>query len=357
MEEDKDIKSIDQIKAEAEPDIEILSLRRQVDSLKTEVKKMQADYGDLKGYFHDLDSVALHMQIPPVKILYNPLSEDKKVKSPCTAVMQWCDWHYGAVQGAEELEFMEGAFSPEIAEARITQLNSDFVKWVEVLRSGYNIDELVIIDVGDNISGDIHDELKITNAFPTPVQAFNCGVFKGGAICSLAQYFKKVTVHFLVPDNHSRLTKIPQAKQSGLNSHNYTVGHVTDLVCGKQPNVDFNIYYSYTKTVEVANRIYLLTHGHGIKGWSGFPYYGAERFVSREALVRLQEPEFNRFHKCLMGHFHAPLWHPWYWIGGSVSGTDSYDRQAGRRSKPMQTAWIIHPRKGEFNKTEFELKP
>jgi len=57
-----------------------------------------------------------------------------------------------------------------------------------------------------------------------------------------------------------------------------------------------------------------------------------------------------------MGHFHAPLAHPWYWIGGSASGTDAYDHQNGRRAKPIQVAWIVHPKRGEFNRTEFELK-
>jgi len=350
-----DVKTLSEIKAEADPDIEILSLRSQNNSLKAEIKKMQREYGDLRGYFRDISNAASELVYPKVPRIYSSPKSKKKVISPCAAVIHWTDWHYGRIQEPGEVEDMSED-SPEILEKRLINFNRAVLDWVNVLRTGYQIDELVILDTGDNISGGLHYGLQVTDAFPSPVQAFKCGQFKGEMISALAPHFNKVTVEFVTEDNHSRLTAKPQSQQAGLNTHNYTVGHVAKLISSGQDNVTFNIYAKNSAVVSVLNRNYLLTHGHNVRGWAGFPYYGIERKVSREALVRLWEPDYNKFHKCIMGHFHAPLAHPWYWIGGSASGTDAYDHQNGRRAKPIQVAWIVHPKRGEFNRTEFELK-
>jgi len=348
-----DLKSL---KHEADPDIEIQSLRRNEKKLKAEIRRMQADYGDLKGYFNDVteaikDSGIQVQQMPPVK----PIKPTKsKVATPVTAVLHLTDWHYGACQDASEIEFVN-SFSPEILESRINNLITDYAAWVDLHRAVYQINELVILDTGDNISGDIHDELRITNAYPTPVQAVKCGQFKGSVYSKLASHFDKVRVEFITADNHGRLTKKPQAKQEGLNNHNYTVGHVAKMVADQQENVTVNLHEVNEKSVNVGGRRYLICHGHGIMGWAGFPYYGIERKVAKEAQARMNGPDENKFDRVVMGHWHAPLTHPKYWIGGSASGTDSFDHKCGRRSLPIQCAWMVHPKKGEFDRTEFEL--
>jgi len=348
-----DVHSLADLKNAADPIVEIQALRSERKKLRAEMRRMQKEYGNLQTYFTDLKEAVEGLVIPPQIPQFKP-GKSKKVTHPCTAVLHLTDWHYGAVQEAEEVEFAN-AFSPEILEARITNLVFDFLKWVEVQRNGYHIPNLTVIVTGDLISGDIHRELQVTNAFPTPVQATKVGFFLGQVLCMLSPHFEAVQVEFAVPDNHARLTKKPQAKQQGLNTHNYVTGFVTDLVVKEQENITFSMHIAHTKAVTVCNRQYLITHGHGVMGWAGFPYYGIERKVAKEALARLHEPEYNRFHKVIMGHWHAPLWHPWYWIGGSASGTDAYDHKQGRRSPPIQTAWLIHPEKNEFNRMEFDL--
>lgn len=67
-------------------------------------------------------------------------------------------------------------------------------------------------------------------------------------------------------------------------------------------------------------------------------------------------PDPSRFDLVVMGHWHAPLEHPYFLIGGSVSGTDAYDHQAGRQAEPQQVSWLVHPRWGEFDRTKWQLK-
>jgi hypothetical protein len=62
------------------------------------------------------------------------------------------------------------------------------------------------------------------------------------------------------------------------------------------------------------------------------------------------------FHKFVFGHFHYPINTPHYSCSGSTQGTDAYDHQNGRHSDPSQSAWIIHPTLGEFDRIDFNLK-
>jgi hypothetical protein len=91
-------------------------------------------------------------------------------------------------------------------------------------------------------------------------------------------------------------------------------------------------------------------------GWAGFPYYGIERKAAREALKRMNGPDLTKFDRIIMGHWHAPLLHPHYWIGGSVSGTDAYDHKSGRQAEPQQTSWLVHPKWSEFDFVPWRLK-
>lgn len=212
-------------------------------------------------------------------------------------------------------------------------------------------------------SGDIHDELRVTNAFPVPQQVVRAAQIHTKQIALLSPYFERVTVDFLTEDNHSRLTKKPQAKEAGLNSYGYLVAKMMEAYLEKHQNVAFNIHAMNEKVISVLNRNYLITHGHNVKAWMGIPWYGIERKVAKEATARqsiimddvLRAKDIG-FHKMIHGHFHLPSNNPLYSCGGSVSGTDAYDHQAGRHAGPSQSAWMVHPKYGEFNRNDFDLK-
>ena len=213
----------------------------------------------------------------------------------------------------------------------------------------------MILDLGDSIGGDIHDELRVTNEFPAPVQSCRAGLLLSQQIAMLAPHFSKVRVEFVTEDNHARLTKKPQAKEAGQNTYNYVVGFIAQQAASLIPNVEFNLYPQYETVVDVRGRRYLISHGHAVRGWAGFPWYGVERKVGREALKRMNAPDIRKFNRVVGGHWHTPLATPWYWFSGSVSGTDAYDHKEGRHSPPSQAAWIVHPKYGEFDRTDFDL--
>lgn len=335
----------------------VQELRRQIAEKDNILDGYKLSHGKLEDFFANIHEAV--MPVLPLESVYEKGSG--KVGSPCMAVMRISDGHMGAVQYPDEIEGF-GKFSPELCRSRQLDYAQRFCKWVDVNRGAYQIDEVAVIVTGDLISGDIHEELRVTNAFPTPVQCVRAAEVLVEQVRLVASNFSKVTVHFLVEDNHARLTKQPQANEAGYNSLNYVVGKMAEIYLSRIDNVEFNIYPQYEKVVQVLNRQYLIAHGHGIQGWMGIPWYGIERQVSREAKKRLSvimeditKAKDVGFHKYVFGHYHTYFETDMYSCCPSVSGTGAYDHKNGRHADPGQSAWLVHSKHAEFNWINFKL--
>ena len=340
-------------------DDEVLHLQNVIKGKDKELVDYKKEHGRLTNFFRQLDAATIPLK--PLPIEYKPRTGKRKISTKCAAVMHSTDGHHGAIQPADEIEgFNE--FSPEISTKRQLGFARDVVEWVELHRNAYNIDELCHLVTGDMINGTIQRG-DVTNAWPAPVQAIRAGELLAQQISITAPHFKEVNVHFIVEDNHSRLTAKPQSREAGMNSMNYVVGSHAKALLADFKNVNFNIYPMHEKVIHVAGRSYLISHGHGIKSFSGYPWYGIERKVGREATARLQlimddiamaqKVGFQRF---VFGHFHTPVNTPLYTCSGSVQGTTAYDHQAGRYAKPSQSVWLVHPKFGEFDWSSLSLR-
>jgi hypothetical protein len=336
---------------------EYQELQRQLREKDFILETYNKEHGKLEVFFKHIGDVVR----PVIKLSKAEIAIPKDVmsESPSIAVMQISDGHMGAVQYGEEIEYIN-EFNPEICSARQIDYAKRFVKWVDMHRASHNIRDCAVIVTGDLISGDIHENLQITNAFPTPVQCVKAAEVLTKQMAIISPHFENITVHFLVEDNHSRLTKKPQAKEAGYNSLNYIVGKIASIYLEKHDNIVFNIYPQYEKVIEVSTRKYLISHGHGLQGWMGVPWYSIDRHVGKEAKARLQiiMNDITRakdigFHKYIFGHWHTPFDHSLYSCCASVSGTDAYDHKNGRYSEPSQSSWIVHPKHGEFDRINF----
>jgi hypothetical protein len=339
---------------------EVEELHRQLSRQETILEGYKREHGKLEVFFARLLNAIEPIQ--PFDNVFGQMGKGEKSGTPVSAVMHITDSHMGAVQRADEIE-MFNEFNPEICDKRNMAFARMFVDWNNLHRKGYTINDCHVLMTGDLISGDIHDELRVTNAFPVPEQVVRTAQSHAKQISLVAPFFERVIIEFLTEDNHSRLTQKPQAKEAGMNSFNYLVGVLLQEYLSKTENVDFRIHAMHEKVVTVNNRNYLIKHGHGIKAWMGIPWYGIERMAARESQARqniimndLQRAKDVGFHKIVHGHFHTPFDHWLYSCGGSVSGTDAYDHQAGRYSFPSQSAWLVHPKRGEFDRINFNLQ-
>lgn len=327
---------------------DVQDLKRKLQAKEREISDYRASHGSISTLFDAIkDAIPVYKA---GKVTYKPGRDGKGAE--IGVCMLICDSHYGAVQMPSEIEGF-GEYSPEICEARSMKFVDEVIRWTKLNRQSYLIDYCHVLVAGDLISGDIHEELRVTNAFPVTQQVVGASRILASQILALAPHFKAVNVHFIVEDNHARLTKKPQAKEAGINSFNYLIGKMTEVMLCQAHNVHFNLYPQYEAVVDVEGRKYLLMHGHNIQGWMGIPYYSIERKSAKEAMKRMNTPD-KRFHKIIMGHYHHPISHPNYWIGGSVSGTDAYDHKNGRYAEPTQASWLVG-RHGEFGRVDWKL--
>jgi len=355
-------KFLDEDQLKERHDEEKQELHRELREKESTLKQYRKEHGRLEVFFDRVTSAVT--PITPLKSVFDKVYRrvGDVSDTPVIPVGHITDSHMGMVQEADEIEHFN-EFNPDICDRRNLGFINGFVDWVSLHRGVYNIRECNLIFTGDLISGDIHDELRVTNAFPVPEQIVRAAQVHTKQIALLTPYFEKVTVDFLTEDNHSRLTKKPQAKEAGLNSYGYLIARLMEAYLSKHTNLVFNIHAMHEKVITIGTRNYLITHGHGIRAWMGIPWYGIERRTAREATARqsiimadVERAKEIGFNKILHGHFHVPFDTPLYSCGGSVSGTDAYDHQCGRHAEPSQCGWMLHPKWGEFNRTNFQLK-
>lgn len=342
---------------------ELQEMRRQLSEKDRIFEDYKKERGGLEVFFRKVENSV--PAITPMPIQWT--SKVEKQEGEVFAVMQTSDSHMGAVQQADEIEGLN-TYNPEICTARNMGFAESALSYFNVLRKSYNIRNLHWVFTGDLISGDIHDELRITNAFPAPKQVAEAANVHANQIASLAPFFDEIVIEFISADNHARLTKKPQAQEAGMNSLNYLVGILMKQYLSKHDNVDFRLHPVAEKVIRIGNMQYLATHGNNIRGWMGVPWYGIERQVGKESTARLAHImreqtdkmiELSRkigFHKLLHGHFHVNFDHPLFCAAASIQGTTTLDHSNGRYCEPGQPAWLVHSKHGEFARTNFKLK-
>lgn len=341
-------KTLGDFKNEHNPDAEVVHLRQRVKELEAAKASERAATGEALEIVHELRTAIA--QASPVKMTYQPGASSA---ADCTHVLHLTDWHYGAITKRDDVDGF-GEFSPDIAESRIHALGQAIIKKTEAQRHGYNVPKLHILGTADFISGGIHQELLVTNAFPEPVQAVRCGYALGALLFMFAPHFDVIEADLVTLDNHGRLTKKPQAAEGGLNNWCYVVAEIAKHYVGRQSNIDVRIHAKSSALVREGPERYLCFHGHQVKAWAGIPYYGLDRRVALEAVKRMGLPETG-FTKLVSGHLHHAIDGMAWNLGGSLSGTDDHDHSCGRHAPPHQTSWFVHPKHGEFDFTRWWL--
>lgn len=285
---------------------------------------------------------------PLPRYAYKP---SKQSKVALELAVHVTDWHVGELIRQEETEGW-GNYNWSIAQDRVLgQFLPDVLKWLDTQRSGYLIEKIKLICTGDFVSGDIHQELLVTNEFPLPVQTANAGDLLGHLGAELARHCAELTVVEIGADNHSRLVRKPQAKQKAQNSMSHLVYHIANKRMERLGNVKIELAEGMKLLFEIAGTPFLGEHGDTVKSWMGVPWYGIEREKAREATRRMFD---NRgFKYLIMGHWHTPHFAQNI-VGGCLSGTTEYDHSCGRLSRPAQTAFLVG-KHGPFSFTPFFL--
>ena len=263
-----------------------------------------------------------------------------------TDVLQLSDLHGGEVVSLEETMGLS-SFDMTILNRRLDLLFRKVLELVEIRRSALYIPKLLIAELGDLLSGDIHAELVRTNIDHVMNLATRIAFLVSQGIAFIAPHFERIDVECVV-GNHPRLYDKPSYKEKYIN-WDYLCYQWQAVFCSSLSNVYFHIPKSPFSLTKVENTKVLIWHGDQIKSWAGIPWYGIERAALR--LRELLQSQNRTYDALLLGHFHnealvAKATGPIV-INGSVKGGDEFSLGSYQSiNKPSQNLLFFHNKNG-----------
>lgn len=253
------------------------------------------------------------------------------------------DIHAGEVIDKDELLGING-FNIDVCRARLRRL----------FRAACEIPQRWTVDTqnkgvllalgGDLISGDIHEELRITNQLTSHEQVRFVVEEVSAGIIHLAKTYGAVHV-VSVPGNHSRTTHKPTAKlYSRLSYDTMIASMIADRFVGDK-RVTFQITSATDAVIPVFGRTVLLTHGDKMGTGGGQGFAGPVLPIIRGAKkVEAQQAQAGRRPDLILhGHFHTSANPGAILSNGSVPGYSEY--ASGLRASiepPKQWLFLLH---------------
>ena len=254
------------------------------------------------------------------------------------------DMHLGATFTKEETGGLS-EYNPEISKKRMTTLRDAVVNIADRHRHVYDIPVLHVFCLGDIVAGmnsvgawsssyidlDIYDQM---------IQGFTS---LRDALVVWAQAFKEVKFYG-VYGNHGRVSK--KGDQKDYTNWDRICYEFLKISMSNYSNISWNIPKAWFLQERILNHNFYVTHGDGIHGSMGVPYYGVERAERLILGLMPEKPDYM-----ILGHFHSPAELQTnsgrIIMNGSFLGGDMYSlRDLRRKDRPEQKLFGIHEKKG-----------
>lgn len=255
------------------------------------------------------------------------------------------DWHWDEVVDPAQIGGVN-AYDHQIAIERAKRCFGTFIDLTCNHMSKPKYDYAVLALGGDMLSGNIHEELRETNAFPIHMSVLSISDHIIAGITAMLDAFGKVYVPCVV-GNHGRIDKKPRAKNRVFDNYDWLVYQIIAKHFKGNHDVTFDISEGSDIQFDLHNTRYLLTHGDQFKGGSGIA--GAlSPLLLGDARKRKRQMSVRRpYDYMLMGHWHQYIMARGIIVNGSLKGYDEYAAQSNFDFElPTQAAWITHPEHG-----------
>jgi hypothetical protein len=310
-----------------------------------ELKKARAeDAKTIQTLYRELGILTkLGQRDTPPKWLSSPPKRSEKHHA--TPWLFLSDLHLDEVVNPAEIGFAN-AYNRDIAKQRLNETIVRFVKITRDFWSGITYDGIVCALGGDLFSGDIHEELSMTNE-DSMLGSIDYWIDQfAAAIVLLADEFGKVHVPVVV-GNHGRRTRKPRAKGRARDNFDWFIGKALQRIFANDPRVTFDVSESADCIIPSYGRKVLLTHGDQVSGGAGIggiwpPIMRLDaRKSARQAAVN------QPYDLMILGHWHQLVFGPKFIVNGSLKGLDEYAFIGNFGFEPPQQAcWLMTPEHG-----------
>lgn len=255
------------------------------------------------------------------------------------------DWHWGEVVDTKQINEVNN-YDIGIAQKRAKALIQTSIDILKNRFAEPNYPGIVFALGGDMVSGDIHEELSVTNEveiMPAVIDLWGILIW---CIKTLADEFGNVFVP-CVTGNHGRNTHKMRMKNRNFTSFDWLVYQFLSKHFEEDKRVQFLIPDGSDAYYQIYGHRYLLTHGDQFRGGDGMigalgPIIrGDHRKRSRNAQI---DTEYDTM---LLGHWHQLIQLQRLIVNGSLKGYDEYAYQSNfPYEPPRQALWLTHPEHG-----------
>ncbi len=262
-----------------------------------------------------------------------------------TPVLMLSDLHLDELVDLEEMSGLN-AYDDVIAERRLGNVVDGFVELTKDYTAGVHHDGVVCTLLGDNITGEIHDELARTNVRPPAASLVWWAPKVAAALLHLADEFGHVFVP-VCDGNHDRFYVKTPHKQRAESSLAWVFYHQVQALCAHDDRITFSITKSPEQRFDLYGTKFLITHGDDFQsaGGVGGIYPSLLKWVLRAH--DLYSTHSDDFHYVLMGHWHQAKFGEDFIINGSLKGYDEYARRHKFKfQEPGQVLFTVTPEHG-----------
>ena len=231
------------------------------------------------------------------------------------------DWHYGLV-----CDHLINQYNPEIARMRLNRLADVVIDDIQK----FNIDEIVVANLGDLLSGIIHTTIRLENRIDIITQTIEVSELLAELLDKLSKHVK--VRYYSVIDNHGRIFA---NKEDSLDKENFSrmIDFYLKQRCKDNENIEINDNNIDESIME------FLINGWGVVGIHGHDDKPADAAQKLSSMLQAN------YSMCLMGHYHSPNMHEDYGkitiINGCLCGTDEYAKKVRRSARPSQNFIVV----------------
>jgi hypothetical protein len=339
----------------AEPQTEDEALEQyELKKLRRRVRQLSEGEIDAERVIRRLEAAVAEVRPEYVKNDYKP---SEKGRSPQEMVLLFSDTHASEVVSLEETRGVN-EYNWATMLGRMDQIHRSVLSHKD--HFGFEVSKLHVHMLGDMLSGDIHDELAITNDRPTAEAVVQLARDTVEWLLQFSEDFPHIHVAGVV-GNHPRFKVKPAAKQAH-NNADWLYYQLVAAYLEQHPQFTFDFPRGGFNVVMICDRFRsLLMHGDGIRSsMPGVPWGGIARRVTT------LEQQFGKSRQPLdfveLGHFHARNTldgiQAQVFMNGSVKGPDEYSlKQFGMGHDAKQTLLTVHPERGWTGQYAIDLMP
>lgn len=319
----------------------IEELERKLSKAKSDARRQQVLYGELKKKYEELSAMAgIIDQVGSIETIKIEPSKGSG-NTEAVALLVASDWH---VEESVDPETVNGLnkYNLEISARRAEEFFRSGLKLTQIVQRDVHVGTIVLPLLGDFITNDIHEELMETNEL-LPIEAtMQAQTYIASGIQFLLEHTDCKIILPCHSGNHGRTTKYVHAATEHGHSLEYFMFKNLEREFLSEPRVEFRVSRSYHSYLEVFGLTVRVHHGNAIN------YYGGvgDIYISANKAIA----DWNRARHAdldIFGHHHRQRDGSDFLSNGSLIGFNAYAvRIKARYEPPRQVFTVIDNKRG-----------